>query len=632
MAMERRGLRSGLLLVVALALSAGLWPRGPAHSEAKSPSTASLLRGEAGRQAVASESPPEPGDGSDALCSARALRVPTGAPPRLSCAAARTILRDVHARFAVESSGPKPSAFADLLVGWLDPHGLWSASPDAPTRRDLRSRAAALLAELRALPDGAPCSAAEQSGKELARWVGELAAIYDDGARPRLDGSQKQALARALEPVFEDDPVTLPARVLARSLGERIARLERAYSVAGLLSIARERYFPALDAHGWSEAVVSAAVRAYVAALDPHGAWTPLEEEWSLYADEPGIDTSSQLWGRAARSAAGIRIVSDAVPPLATGDLVLAIDGVATAGMPLEQVEQLARLSPASASRHAFVLRSGETAPRTLAVPIAETGDPAETAPFLEGRRVRYGRGDALVIELSEVADGVEDAFARLLDETHESDVSGILIDLRGNGGGSTDAALGVINLFLPGAPVFPVASHGRVVEVMRATTSHTVRHWRGPVAALVDGHTASAAEMIAGALGAYGRGPVVGSRTFGKGCIQEYTDDPTGNGVLRLTSLMFALPDGSPLQGIGITPDLWLQLPKPVAREATVPGSLPSYAGPDVRSPGAVRAPSWPSHGGRLGPCSDPVTCAALARLGDRAAGRPWLRRARRQ
>jgi carboxyl-terminal processing protease len=226
----------------------------------------------------------------------------------------------------------------------------------------------------------------------------------------------------------------------------------------------------------------------------------------------------------------------------------------------------------------------------------------------------------------------MEEAFAELLADTEPSQ-TGVLIDLRGNGGGSTDAALGVIQLFLPGAPVFPLASHGHVVEVMRATASRVVPHWHGPVAALVDGHTASAAEMIAGAFAAYGRGPVVGSRTFGKGCIQEYTDDPTGQGVLRLTSLLFALPDGSPLQGIGITPSLLLNLPKTAGREANVPGALPSYSGPDVRSPAVLAAPAWPSHGQRVGPCTDPVPCAALARLGDADARRvPWLRRARRK
>ncbi len=247
---------------------------------------------------------------------------------------------------------------------------------------------------------------------------------------------------------------------------------------------------------------------------------------------------------------------------------------------------------------------------------------------------MRYGNSQILVVNLPSVADGVDDAFARSLEQSDRDDLDGILIDLRGNGGGSTDAALGVLGLFLPDAPLFPLAQHGHVVEVMRALNPHEVRPWSGPVAALVDGRTASAAEMIAGALSAYHRGPVVGSRTFGKGCIQEYTDDPTGQGVLRLTSLLFALPDGSPLQGIGITPNLLLSLPRTSAREASVPGSLPSYTGPDVRAEVARPWPAWPRHQQRVGPCQEPVVCAALARIGDAETrgGPHHLRRARRK
>jgi carboxyl-terminal processing protease len=492
-----------------------------------------------------------------------------------------------------------------------------------------------LLAEIHDA-SGAACTTAELAGAELRRWVDELATIYDLGTRTKLGGSRSRAHAQAIEPIFEDDPVTMPARVLARSLGERLARFERSYPglSSDFLRGARARYFPELDEAGWGEVVLSAAVRAYVAALDPHGAWTPLDEEWSLYADEPGLETESRLWGRVTRNAAGVRVVAEPAPPLAVGDLVLAIDGVETAGMPLEQVEQLARVEPGNGSiRRALVVRSSENAARELPVATVHGRDPSEDVGELQSERVRYGNGYALVVALPSVADGVEEAFARLIDEVQGAEPSGLLIDLRGNGGGSTDAALGVIGLFLPGAPVFPLAARGQVVEVMRAIAPPGAHAWHGAVATLVDGRTASAAEMIAGALGAYQRGPIVGSRTFGKGCIQEYTEDPTGRGVLRLTSLLFALPDGAPLQGVGIKPDLLLTLPKINEREASVPGALPSYTGPDVRARTASSAPGWPRHHQRVGPCKDPVPCAALARLGDvERHGPPRIRRARRK
>lgn len=626
--MERRGLRNGLGLLALIAAVALSWRGSPVvaprpvepKSEASAPEPVPSTRPET-----------EPAE-----CAARPLRVPSGGPTRIGCDDARAIIRDVHARFAVSSEGPPIGLFADLLIGWLDPHGLWSAAPDAPTRQLLRESATVLLGELRATPDGSRCEAAERVGLELARWIAELDAIYDAGYHEKLEGSRSRAHALAIEPVFEDDPVTMPARVLSRSLGERLARLTHAYPVLGedFANAARARYFPKLDGVAWGEAVLSAELRAYVAALDPHGAWTPLDEEWSLYADEPGFDAGPRLWGRVTRSAAGVRLVADPVPPLAIGDLVLEVDGVRTAGMPLEQVEQLARTEPPPGMpRRVLVLHANDSEPEELEIAATGEADPGDEPEPLETELVRYGNGRVLVVGLPSVADGAGEAFARALEQGEREELDGILIDLRGNGGGSTDAALEVLGLFLPGAPLFPLAQHGHVVEVMRALSAEEHRPWSGPVAALVDGRTASAAEMIAGALSAYRRGPVVGSRTFGKGCIQEYTDDPTGQGVLRLTSLLFALPDGSPLQGVGITPNLLLSLPKTSAREATVPGALPSYTGPDVRAGVARPWPAWPPHRQRVGPCREPVVCAALARIGDaETRGGPHLRRARRK
>src|SRR5690606_2164029 len=205
--------------------------------------------------------------------------------------------------------------------------------------------------------------------------------------------------------------------------------------------------------------------------------------------------------------------------------------------------------------RRALVLRAGEMQPREVVVDLGFEEEAEVFEPSLDSERIRYGDGSVVVVRLSYVADGMEGALAELLAEARRENTHGVLLDLRGNGGGSTRAALGITGLFLPGARLFPLSARGRLVDVMRADVPTPDRVWTGPVAALVDGYTASAAEMIAGAFVAYGRGPVVGSRTFGKGCIQEYADDHTGRGVLRITSLLFALPDGSPVQGVGISP-----------------------------------------------------------------------------
>jgi carboxyl-terminal processing protease len=122
---------------------------------------------------------------------------------------------------------------------------------------------------------------------------------------------------------------------------------------------------------------------------------------------------------------------------------------------------------------------------------------------------------------------------------------------------------------------------------------------------------------MIAGGLASYHRAVVVGDRTYGKGCAQEYLDDDAHAGVLRLTTLLFSLPDGSPVQKTGIVPNVLLGLTPASEREAMLTRALGPWRGPDVRDAGRVRDVPWPNHGGRIGPCRDATVCRALRALG---------------
>jgi carboxyl-terminal processing protease len=125
---------------------------------------------------------------------------------------------------------------------------------------------------------------------------------------------------------------------------------------------------------------------------------------------------------------------------------------------------------------------------------------------------------------------------------------------------------------------------------------------------------------MIAGALAAYRRGPTIGERTYGKGCAQEYVEDDANVGLLRMTTLLYALPDGSPVQRVGLTPLLELaplHASKDDEREATLPHAPPAWRGPDVRDRGWEKWETpWPSLGpssAKAGPCKDPEVCRAL-------------------
>jgi carboxyl-terminal processing protease len=316
---------------------------------------------------------------------------------------------------------------------------------------------------------------------------------------------------------------------------------------------------------------------------------------------------------------------------------------VATAGLSYEQLEQLGyAASEARPPAAAVVLRAGSKLPLTMSIgepPAAAKGAAASDDDdiALGVDRVEYGDGDVAVVAIHDVHDDLGDALTRsMLRERERSGRSlvGVVLDLRGNGGGSTDGAIDALGLFIPGAPLFPMKRRDGSLETDRAPEPPNVDCWRGPVATLVDGDTASAAEMLAGALAAYHRGPVVGTTTFGKGCAQEYLDDEPHAGVLRLTTLLYALPDGSAVQRVGLAPTLRFPFTtsEPNDREAFLAHAPPTWRGPDVRdrsilvhAEDGTWSTAWPSHGGDVGPCKDPELCRALRLLG---AAPPTARR----
>lgn len=134
-------------------------------------------------------------------------------------------------------------------------------------------------------------------------------------------------------------------------------------------------------------------------------------------------------------------------------------------------------------------------------------------------------------------------------------DFSGIILDLRGSPGGMLGEAVKIADLFLDEAIV--ISSKGRGEDSLTYYTAHDGDISGGrPMAVLVDGQTASAAEVLAAALQEQGRAQVVGTKTFGKGSIQNLINLP-GGGVLSLTNAYFYMPSGQRLHRRGIIPDI---------------------------------------------------------------------------
>ncbi len=604
---KRRSVRrAGWLAALAVAgLGALVWRGAPTGS----PAGVASPRSPAPSGTSALPAPPDP----------HSLPLPSGSPTSIACEQAKKVSEFLERELAAPPIAPMPAELAELWASLLDPHGLWSAAPDSPVRAELLAAAPSLVHSFS--ERDASCEGAERVARVWQQAQARLLASYDAAfalAQRRAPAVKDAELFRlAAEPLFEDDPVTRPATELSRELGERLGAFAARFpEEAAALEQARARFFPT-DPGKLKDIAILAALRAYVPLVDPHGDFAPADEEWSLYAGDDTLDGGSPLWGDVARTPLGARVTSDPAPPLQVDDLVLSIDGLSLAGASIDQIEQAARSAPHHATQTLRVLRQGE--PQLLTLRIEDEALTTEAALAVE--RIRYGEGDKVVLRvvIPDVTDDLGPELGLVLAKETPG-TSAVLLDLRGNGGGSLDAAVQALGWFLPGAKLFPLIHRGEVTEVLEA--ERPPRPYLGPVAALVDGDTASAAEMLAGALQAYGRGTLIGARTFGKGCVQEYFDDVVPGGVLRMTTLQFVMPNGAPLQQIGLTPELTLPLPPALERESEITRQPITFSGPDVRTPGVAPGPAWPRDSGGAARCEDPLVCRAISRLAGAKSG----------
>ena len=151
---------------------------------------------------------------------------------------------------------------------------------------------------------------------------------------------------------------------------------------------------------------------------------------------------------------------------------------------------------------------------------------------------------------------------ARLLTGFKAQKVDGVVLDLRNNGGGSLGEAVRITGLFIDTGPVVQIRQSGGRVEVDGDDDAGIT--WAGPLAVLVNRGTASASEIVAGAIQDYGRGLIIGETTFGKGTVQNLVDldrfpgaRKTQFGQVKMTIAQFFRPSGSSTQNKGVEPDI---------------------------------------------------------------------------
>lgn len=279
---------------------------------------------------------------------------------------------------------------------------------------------------------------------------------------------------------------------------------------------------------------------------------------------------------------------------IVSGSEVLSIDGRSAIAMGLE----------ATAAR----LR-GEAGSEVL-VTLREAGSPAEREVRLKRRqvdlqpvrhrRLREGRRQLGYLRITQFSEAVPQLVREAIEELNGGDggpaVEGLILDLRNNSGGLVSAGVAVADELLDGGAIVETEDRGGIASLQQANPG---RLFDGPMLTLVNGGTASASEILAGALQDGGRSPLAGSRTFGKGLIQTLLSLGDGSG-LAVTVARYLTPAGHDIQNLGIAPDQPLTPPEPLdpggdgdawlgqasrLLVARLEGRDPGESGPDSRA-----------------------------------------------
>jgi carboxyl-terminal processing protease len=229
------------------------------------------------------------------------------------------------------------------------------------------------------------------------------------------------------------------------------------------------------------------------------------------------------------------------------GDIIVSVDGTSLDGKTLDQATSLIR-GDVGTSVTIGLLRDGRSI--SISIVRAVFNQPEITTRTLANGKVAY-------IAISGVNDVAASQFHDALAAALDAGQTSIVLDLRGNPGGYVESAEKIASEFIPdGALAYQQDSAGNQSSV-DATPGGLATDPSIKVVVLVDGNTASAAEIIAGALQARHRGILIGSKTFGKGVVQAWLPLPDNFGGIHLTVARWLTPDKVWIQGTGLQPDV---------------------------------------------------------------------------
>ena len=302
--------------------------------------------------------------------------------------------------------------------------------------------------------------------------------------------------------------------------------------------------------------LIRAAIQGMLTSLDPHSGYLPPADY-----DEMREDTSGQFGGLGVEIIMEdelIKVVSpiDETPAARAGimanDLIVEIDGLPVRGMTQDEAVEKMR-GPVGTDVTITIMREGVSDPLSFEL----------TRGIISMRAVRWSmEGDVALLRLSRFSEqafiGIERAIEDIYEERDGVAPKGIILDLRNNPGGLVDQSVYVADAFLERGAV--VLTRGRTdgesARYDAAPDPLDARLADVPMVVLINGGSASASEIVAGALQDHKRATLVGTRSFGKGSVQSIISLGP-DGAMRLTTARYYTPDNRSIQALGITPDI---------------------------------------------------------------------------
>jgi len=306
--------------------------------------------------------------------------------------------------------------------------------------------------------------------------------------------------------------------------------------------------------------LIEAAINGMLTSLDPHSSYLPPAD-----AEAMQVQTRGEFGGlgiEVTQEDGFVKVVSpiDGTPAdnagIEAGDFITHVDGESVLGLTLDQAVEMMR-GPVGSEIIITVAREGETEPFDVSI-IRDTIK-------LTAVRARTEQ-QTIVLRVTTFNDqtykNLEEGLAEQIKAAGGIDaVNGVVVDLRNNPGGLLTQAIKVSDAFLDKGEI--VSTRGRNPEDgdrFNATAGDLAMG--KPLVVLINGGSASASEIVAGALQDHRRAIVVGTKSFGKGSVQTVMP-LRGDGAMRLTTARYYTPSGRSIQALGVSPDILVEQPR---------------------------------------------------------------------